>query len=153
MTRFTPQSAIVFFILIYGYFSPSARDDGYGVSRIEFSTTMVISAAIVANLFNGLNTRFWTGWVFFAVFVGIVLIFAYTVCFYLTTCPAVSRSNSLFTGPLFDHLSRMVRHLCLWQRPLFVQIRHLLVGSSHHGATLAPPTVPLHGMELRLQPH
>jgi len=94
VTRFTPQSAIVFFILIYGYFSPSARDDGYGVSRIEFSTTMVISAAIVANLFNGLNTRFWTGWVFFAVFVGIVLIFAYTVCFYLTTCPAVSRSNS-----------------------------------------------------------
>jgi phospholipid-translocating ATPase len=40
---------------------------------------MVISAAVAANLFNGLNTRVWTGWVFFAVFIGIVLIWAYTV--------------------------------------------------------------------------
>jgi phospholipid-translocating ATPase len=40
---------------------------------------MVISAVIVANLFNGLNTRFWTGWVFFAVFIGIIFIGAYAV--------------------------------------------------------------------------
>ena len=40
---------------------------------------MVISAAIAANLFNGLNTKFWTGWVFFSVFIGIILIWAYTV--------------------------------------------------------------------------
>jgi hypothetical protein len=40
---------------------------------------MVISAAIVSNLFNGLNTRVWTGWVFFSVFIGIILIWAYTV--------------------------------------------------------------------------
>ena len=73
------QSAIIYFILLYGYFSPSARDDGFDVGGYEFSTTMVISAAIVANLFNGLNTRVWTGWVFFSVFVGIILIWAYTV--------------------------------------------------------------------------
>jgi hypothetical protein len=40
---------------------------------------MVISAAMAANLFNGLNTKFWTGWVFFSVFIGIILIWAYTV--------------------------------------------------------------------------
>lgn len=73
------QSAIIYFILLYGYFSPSARDDGYDVGNYEFSTAMVISAAIVSNLFNGLNTRVWTGWVFFSVFIGIILIWAYTV--------------------------------------------------------------------------
>ena len=40
---------------------------------------MVISAATAANLFNGLNTRVWTGWVFFAVFIGIILVWVYTV--------------------------------------------------------------------------
>jgi len=79
------QSVIVFFILLYGYFSPSARNDGFDVGGFEFSTTMVISAAVVANLFNGLNTRVWTGWVFFAVFIGIILIFAYTVRLCLST--------------------------------------------------------------------
>ncbi len=74
------QSAVVFFILLYGYFSPSARNDGFDVAQYEFSTTMAISAATAANLFNGLNTRVWTGWVFFSIFVGIVLILAYTVC-------------------------------------------------------------------------
>jgi phospholipid-translocating ATPase len=79
VTRFASQSAIIYFILLYGYFSPSARNDGYDVAQYEFATTMVISAAVAANLFNGLNTRVWTGWVFFSVFIGIVLIFAYTV--------------------------------------------------------------------------
>jgi hypothetical protein len=58
---------------------------------------MVISAAIVANLFNGLNTRFWTGWMFFSVAIGIILIWAYTVrpCLY-TLDLRYSRSNSRF---------------------------------------------------------
>lgn len=76
---FASQSVIIYFILLYAYFSPSARNDGYDVAGYEFSTTMVISAAIAANLFNGLNTKFWTGWVFFSVSIGIILIWAYTV--------------------------------------------------------------------------
>lgn len=40
---------------------------------------MVIAAATAANLFNGLCTKFWTAWVFFAVFIGIVLVWVYTV--------------------------------------------------------------------------
>jgi len=42
--------------------------------------TIAISAVLVTNLFNGLNTSVWTWWVFFAVFLGIVLVFIYTVC-------------------------------------------------------------------------
>jgi phospholipid-translocating ATPase len=79
MTGFALQSAVIFFILLYGYFSPSARHDGYDVAQNEFSTTMVISAAMAANLFNGLCTRVWTAWVFFAVSIGIILIWGYTV--------------------------------------------------------------------------
>ncbi|KAK0211297.1 phospholipid-translocating ATPase [Desarmillaria ectypa] len=75
------QSAIVFFIILYGYFSPSSRADGYDQYLLEFSTTMVFSAVIVANLFNGLNTNVWTGWVFFAVFIGIILVWLYTVVY------------------------------------------------------------------------
>jgi phospholipid-translocating ATPase len=40
---------------------------------------MAIIAVMVANLFNGLNTNVWTSWVFFAVFVGSVLVWVYTV--------------------------------------------------------------------------
>ena len=40
---------------------------------------MAIAAVTAANLFNGLNTYAWTGWVFFAVAVGPVLVWAYTV--------------------------------------------------------------------------
>ena len=32
------QSAVVFFVILYGYFSPSARVDGYDVGLYEFST-------------------------------------------------------------------------------------------------------------------
>ncbi|KAK0496771.1 phospholipid-translocating ATPase [Armillaria luteobubalina] len=75
------QSAIIFFLILYGYFSPTSRADGYDQYLLEFSTTMVFSAVIVANLYNGLNTNVWTGWVFFAVFIGIILLWLYTVVY------------------------------------------------------------------------
>jgi hypothetical protein len=40
---------------------------------------MVVAAVTTANLFNGLNTHAWTGWVWFAVLIGIILVWAYTV--------------------------------------------------------------------------
>ena len=45
----------------------------------EFSTTMVFAAVFTANFYNGLNTNTWTAWVFFAVFLGDVLVWLYTV--------------------------------------------------------------------------
>jgi len=75
------QSAIIFFIITYGYFSPTARADGWDVGLYEFSTTMAISAVMVACLYNGLNTSVWTAWVFFAVFIGIILVWIYTALY------------------------------------------------------------------------
>jgi hypothetical protein len=40
---------------------------------------MVFSAVLAVSFFNGLNTNVWTGWVFFAVFLGIVLLLLFTV--------------------------------------------------------------------------
>lgn len=41
--------------------------------------TLVFSAVVAVSLFNGLNTNVWTGWVFFAILLGIVLLLLYTV--------------------------------------------------------------------------
>ena len=70
---------MVFFLVLYTYNTISGRSDGIEVGQFEFSTAMAIAAVMAANLFNGLNTDVWTGWVFFAVFLGIVLIWVYNV--------------------------------------------------------------------------
>jgi len=75
------QSAIIFFLIFYTYYTTSARADGFDVFHYEFSTTMVFSAVIVANLFNGLNTNVWTWWVFFAVTIGIILLLLFTAIY------------------------------------------------------------------------
>ena len=40
---------------------------------------MVISTVMAVNAFNGLNTSAWTGWVWFAVLFGVVLVWGFTV--------------------------------------------------------------------------
>ncbi|KAJ6531132.1 hypothetical protein B0H19DRAFT_1190540 [Mycena capillaripes] len=75
------QSAVIFFFIRFTYDSPTSRLDGYSVYQYEFSTTMAISAVLTVNLFNGLNTNVWTGWVFFAVFLGIVVVWIYTAIY------------------------------------------------------------------------
>lgn len=50
----TPKSAVVFFIILYGYFSPSARNDGYDVGLYEFSTVrQPISFSTLTNISLG----------------------------------------------------------------------------------------------------
>jgi len=100
------QSATIFFIILYAYFFPTARNDGYGVALYEFSTTMVIAAAITANLFNGLLTKVWTVWVFVAVFIGIVLVWVYTAIYSLISpgwfaTPVYGNDHYLFRSPSF----------------------------------------------------
>ncbi|EDR03224.1 uncharacterized protein LACBIDRAFT_155569, partial [Laccaria bicolor S238N-H82] len=75
------QSAIIFFLILYTYFSTSSRTTGWAVSTYEFSTTMAFAAVFTANFFNGLNTNVWTAWVFFAVFIGDFLILVYTAVY------------------------------------------------------------------------
>ncbi|THH16144.1 hypothetical protein EW146_g4435 [Bondarzewia mesenterica] len=100
------QSAVIFFLLLYGYFSPTVRDDGFDVAQYEFATTMAISAVMAANLYNGLNTNVWTGWVFFAVLIGIVLIWAYTAIYSIISpgwfvTPVYGNDHFLFHSALF----------------------------------------------------
>lgn len=40
---------------------------------------MVFAAVIAVSLFNGLNTNVWTAWVFFAIFIGIIILWLFTV--------------------------------------------------------------------------
>jgi phospholipid-translocating ATPase len=40
---------------------------------------MVLAAVMTADLFNGMNTHVWTWWVFFAVSLGIVLVWLWSV--------------------------------------------------------------------------
>ena len=44
---------------------------------------MAISAVMVVTLFNGINITTWTGWVFFALGIEILLIWVYTVSIYV----------------------------------------------------------------------
>ncbi|KAK2466652.1 hypothetical protein APHAL10511_000910 [Amanita phalloides] len=75
------QSVVIYFLIAYTYITTTSREDGWGGYLYEFSTTMVFASVIAANLFNGLNTNVWTIWVFFAVFIGIVILFVYTAIY------------------------------------------------------------------------
>ncbi|KAF8844450.1 phospholipid-translocating P-type ATPase [Paxillus ammoniavirescens] len=75
------QSVSLYFIITYTYFTTTARVDGYGIQLYEYTTTMVFSAVLAVSFFNGLNTNVWTGWVFFAVFLGIVLLLLFTLVY------------------------------------------------------------------------
>jgi len=75
------QSAIIFFLILYTYISTTARKDGYDVYLYEFSTTMAICAALVANLFTGFNSTAWTAWLFFAVSIGLIVQWLFTVIY------------------------------------------------------------------------
>ncbi|KAI0823535.1 phospholipid-translocating P-type ATPase [Trametes gibbosa] len=115
------QSALIFFLILYSYVSTSSRHDGYDVSRYEFSTTIAIAAVMAANLFNGLNTHVWTGWIFFAVALGIVLVWAYTAIYSIISpgwFPTYVFGNDfyLFRSPYFWFTIFLVTILSLLPR-------------------------------------
>ncbi|KAE8213447.1 hypothetical protein CF327_g3031 [Tilletia walkeri] len=71
------QSAVFLFFMAYTYNTTSSRSDGYSINQYEWTTTMAIGSVLCANLFTGLDTRAWTWWIVFAVFIGPVLIFVF----------------------------------------------------------------------------
>lgn len=50
---------------------------------------MAIAAVVVVTLFVGVNIATWTGWVFFALGIEILLIWVYTVCTMMLTLSLV----------------------------------------------------------------
>ncbi|KAL0067052.1 hypothetical protein AAF712_005836 [Marasmius tenuissimus] len=73
------QSVIVFFFIAYTYTTVSARSDGYDVSFYEWSTTAAVSAVMIADIYTGLTAAAWTWWLVFFVFIGVAIVWAYTL--------------------------------------------------------------------------
>lgn len=75
------QSVIIYFIIVYAYKAPTMRKDGYGTYLYEWSTTMAIASVMVSNIFTGFSATAWTVWLFFAVFIGIIIVWVYTAIY------------------------------------------------------------------------
>jgi len=122
------QSAIIFFFITYAYNSTASRSDGWAIADTESSTVMVIAAVMVVNVFNGLNTFAWTGWVFFAVSIGPILVWLFTVVysdispgwFYVTV---FGNNRFLFRSPYFWFCCIFVFFLCLLPRYIAKAVR------------------------------
>ncbi|ORX36159.1 putative phospholipid-translocating ATPase [Kockovaella imperatae] len=75
------QSAVIYFFLDYTYVTTSARGDGWNPYIYEMSTTMVIGAVMIANLFSGLNLYSWNWWALFGILLGPFLIWVFTAIY------------------------------------------------------------------------
>ncbi|KAK0196473.1 phospholipid-translocating ATPase [Armillaria mellea] len=100
------QSVIIYFLITYGYFSPTSRSDGYDLHLYEYSTTMAVSGVMVANIFTAMAAAAWTWWLVFAVSFGIVLVWGFTIIYSLIS-PGYAVTNLfgnyyfLFTSAYF----------------------------------------------------
>lgn len=92
---------MIFFFITFTYATVSARKDGYDVRLYEFSTVQAIVGVMVVDLFTGLCATAWTWWMFGLVFVGIVLVWLYTV----STLPAPSKSFVTAIQIIYDLIS------------------------------------------------
>ncbi|KAF8582656.1 phospholipid-translocating P-type ATPase [Ramaria rubella] len=122
------QSAVIYFIITYAYRVTSARHDGFEGYIYEFSTAIVIATVMAANAFNGLNTHAWTGWVWFAVSIGIILVWAYTGIYSLIApgwiyVPVYGNAYFLFRSALFWFSILIAFCLALLPRFLFKSIQ------------------------------
>ncbi|KIK68118.1 hypothetical protein GYMLUDRAFT_36948 [Collybiopsis luxurians FD-317 M1] len=72
------QSVIIFFFIMFAYTTTSARHDGYDVDQYEWSTVTAVAGVLVADIFTGMAASAWTWWLVFLVFIGILLVWAYT---------------------------------------------------------------------------
>ncbi|KAF7352855.1 Phospholipid-transporting ATPase [Mycena venus] len=57
--------------------------DGYDTYINEMSTTMALSAVMVANLYTGMTATAWTFWLFFALFFGLAVVWGFTAIYSL----------------------------------------------------------------------
>uniref|UniRef100_A0A0W0FFE3 Phospholipid-transporting ATPase n=1 Tax=Moniliophthora roreri TaxID=221103 RepID=A0A0W0FFE3_MONRR len=142
------QSVVIFFFIRYAYGAPTMRTDGYSQNLIEMSTPMVFAAVTVANLFNGLNTAVWTGWVFFAVFIGIILIWVYTAIYSLISpgwfvTPVYGNDHILFTAANFYFVIPIT--LCLSMVPRYVAKAYKFI--------YAPDDIDIMRWARKLNPH
>lgn len=94
-----------------------------------------------ACLFNGLNTNVWTGWVFFAVFIGIILLWLFTVSVVVLVVRHLSESGC--TGRIRFRFSRLVLYPRIREQPLPLPLCLLLAVSTHHNLLVTATTIRL----------
>ncbi|KAJ6515969.1 phospholipid-translocating ATPase [Mycena sanguinolenta] len=75
------QSVVIYFFIMFAYRSPTSRTDGWDMYINEMSTTMALSAVMVANMYTGLMTTAWTFWVFFALFFSVSVVSGFTAIY------------------------------------------------------------------------
>ncbi|KAF8623323.1 hypothetical protein AX15_006401 [Amanita polypyramis BW_CC] len=76
------QTVLIFFIIFYSYaWSTSTRTDGWGSFTDEFSTPMVFSAVLVANVFAAITSTALTIWLILCILFGIVVLWCFTAIY------------------------------------------------------------------------
>jgi len=86
------QSAVIYFFIHFTYVTTSVRGDGYDIHIYEMSTTMAISAVMVANLFAALNIDAWNWWTLGAIGLGPFLVWIFTAIY------SIIPPSSFYTG-------------------------------------------------------
>ncbi|GJE96419.1 phospholipid-translocating P-type ATPase [Phanerochaete sordida] len=107
------QSVIIFFFILYAYFSPTARVDGYDTYLYEFSTTMAVGAVMIVTVFVGINITTWTSWVWWVLGIEILLIWLYTAIYSAIT-PAS------FSTPIYGNDHYLFHSAYYWLGLLFM---------------------------------
>lgn len=108
---------------------------------------MAISAVMVANIYTGFSATAWTAWVFFAVFIGIVIVWLFTVWIPVI---AVSRPSDKFTDHLLSDQPRIRCHRTIRKLLLSFHLGILLAVHPPHLLPLTGPTLLGKGLDIRI---
>lgn len=104
---------------------------------------MAIAAVLVTNIFTGFTATAWTWWIFFAVFIGIVVQWVFTVGYNKPLIHNDCLAYMIDTGHLFPYIPWLCSDNTLWQRPLCFPISLFLALYSYHRVAFAGTSLPL----------
>ena len=104
---------------------------------------MAIAAVLVTNIFTGFTATAWTWWIFFAVFIGIVVQWVFTVRYNKPLIHNDCLAYMIDTGHLFPYIPWLCSDNTLWQRPLCFPIGLFLALYSYHCVAFAGASLPL----------
>lgn len=82
------QSLVVFYAFYFLWIEGNPNPNGHAESMLQFSTSVAVTAIVLANMMPGFNTVYWTWWQFFFVGLEILLTFLWVVIYGLF--PSVS---------------------------------------------------------------
>ena len=113
--------------------------------------TMANVSVMVSNIFTGFSATVWTAWLFFAVFIGIIIVWVYTVR-PLPSLPlplsTLTNSLLLLKGNVPHRLTKLLRNPPLRERPLPLPIRVILVLRPSNALPLPRPLVLVQSVEV-----